>query len=163
MSSGENIYQQKLESIKSAARAEAQEEEIGEGGDVPKVSPLDPDFILIFIFAFCVDALDILTEIGIVAAGIPKIAGIGFDVITYLIIGGWVYAKTKKIVDSKKQQAENMGRQAQKLGKPFQKANPNRRAYSFYRIISFLDDNGTECLKRKRRINYLKIKICAIF
>lgn len=138
MPSGENIYQQKLESIKSAARAEAQEEEIGEGGDVPKVSPLDPDFILIFIFAFCVDALDILTEIGIVAAGIPKIAGIGFDVITYLIIGGWIYARTKKIVDSKKQQAESMGRQAQKLGKPFQKAFGKRGLILIGELIPFI-------------------------
>jgi len=74
------------------------EREIKEAGAREKVSPLDPDFILISIFAVGVDGLDILAELSVVG----KPFGIVFDIFTFIIIVGWMNWRMGRIAESKK-------------------------------------------------------------
>lgn len=107
----ESFYQKKLEAMKAEARAQAQATLIeGAAGGNNRVSPLDPDFLLITFFAIALDGLDIVTEIFSIAL-YPKAVGIVLDVFTFFIIGGWIYARTKKIAQSKKQQVESITKQ----------------------------------------------------
>ncbi len=66
-----------------------------------KASPMDPFFILIFIFALIVDiAIDPLmkTVCTALTAGLCEIINLILDIITTIIIGGWIYLKSKQFV-----------------------------------------------------------------
>ncbi len=66
-----------------------------------KASPLDPDFILILMFALICDlAIDPFMEtIGaVLTAGVTLIINRIIDVITFFLIGGWIYWKSKQFV-----------------------------------------------------------------
>jgi len=115
------FYQKRLEALKSAARAEGQEETV-EGEETESMGALDPGFVLMSFFAIFVDVLDIFKDGLAELLGISEIVGIILDAITYLIIAGWIYARTKKVINSKKQQAEQLGKQAKSFGNIFKKA-----------------------------------------
>lgn len=135
METKESWYKRRLEAMKSEARAQVQEQAISaEAPAAAGVSPLDPDFILMAMFAIFVDALDFIKEPLIAFFGISKIVGVGFDIVTFAIIGVWIYKKTGQIVKSKKQQAEAMqkriGKKTAQMQKQLAKAakRPIRRA-----------------------------------
>jgi hypothetical protein len=130
----ESWYQQRLEAMKSAARSQAQEQAIAnEGSANAKVSPLDPDFLLMTLFAITLDGFDAITEILGIAL-YPKVVGIILDIFTFAIIGFWIYKRTNQIVQSKRQQIEAMqkqiGRRTAAMQKQLAKAakRPIRRA-----------------------------------
>ncbi len=77
------------------------ESQIEEAGAKERVGPMDPDFLIILFFAVIVDAIDIVLELTSFLV-IPKLIGIVIDAIVFLIIGGWMYWRTKKISESKK-------------------------------------------------------------
>lgn len=76
---------------------EPTEEEILAAAQPGKASPLDPDLILIFFFALFGDlAIDPIVEtIGLPTIILPILSR-GFDVLTLIIIGGWMYWKGKQ-------------------------------------------------------------------
>ena len=94
----ENIYQQRLDALKS----QLSESQSVETAPAERVSALDPDFILIALFALVMDGLDIIFEI----IQIAKPGGIIIDIFTYAIIGFWIYKKTGKIIQSKQERVE---------------------------------------------------------
>lgn len=67
-----------------------------------KVSPLDPDFILIFFFAMLVDGADIFFEL----SGIGKPFGAFFDVFTFMAIAGWMSWRMGRIAENKRARQE---------------------------------------------------------
>lgn len=77
-----------------------------------KASPMDPDFILIFIFAFFIDfGVDYLLDIvGVIVPPLLEIADLIVDVVATIIIGGWIYWKSKQVVvpDNLKQKIKQM-------------------------------------------------------
>ena len=93
------------------------EKEIQEASDQAKVTPLDPDFILILIFAVIVDSLDIVIFIlGFLDLfTITSAISILIDIIVSFIIGGWIYSRTNRIMQSKKQRIEALNKKAQQL------------------------------------------------
>ncbi len=78
--------------------AEPTEEDLNEI-KLGKVSPFDPTFILILAFAiFCDLILDPLIEtIGLPTVVLPILNRV-IDIVTLVIIGGWMYSKSKQIV-----------------------------------------------------------------
>ena len=64
-----------------------------------KASPLDPDFLLIFFVALIADlAIDPFIEtIGLPTIILPILNRV-LDVINFLLIGGWIYWKSKQFV-----------------------------------------------------------------
>ena len=108
--SRENLYQNRLEAIKDSARSSEEESASGEN-ETPRVHPLDLDFILMLMFAGFFDVLDIILEvISIAGLTVPKPLTICIDALLAIIIGGWVYWRTKKMIDSKKQQIQSIQR-----------------------------------------------------
>ncbi len=108
----ESWYQQRLEAMKAGTRAQAQEQAIMGGASAnERVNPLDPDFLLMTLFAMLVDGLDFIKEPLIPLFGISKAVGIAFDIFTFVIIGFWIYKRTGQIVKSKRQKAEAMQKQ----------------------------------------------------
>jgi hypothetical protein len=94
------------------------ESEITKAGAKEGVSCLDPDFILIALFAVFVDALDVVLEIvGVFVAEIPKIVSIPLDIATFAIIGGWSYWRTGRIANSKKEAKDKIKKHLEKLAK----------------------------------------------
>lgn len=77
-----------------------------------RISPMDPDFIIVAAFAIIVDALDVIFELlGFLI--LPKLFGIIFDVATAGIIGGWIYWKTGKMIkvtENKKEASKRLFR-----------------------------------------------------
>jgi hypothetical protein len=69
-----------------------------------KISPLDPDFILMFFFAAFSDALDIFFDLITTLTQIPfpKLIGEGIDLITMLVLTAWIYHRTKQISVTKR-------------------------------------------------------------
>jgi len=66
-----------------------------------KASPLDPDFLLIFIVALIADlAIDPFMETvgAVLTVGITLVINRIIDIITLFIIGGWIYWKSKQFV-----------------------------------------------------------------
>ncbi len=64
-----------------------------------KVSPFDPDFILILIFALICDlVIDPLFETIGLPTIIAPIVGRALDILTVFIIGGWIYWRSKQFV-----------------------------------------------------------------
>jgi ABC-type transport system involved in cytochrome bd biosynthesis fused ATPase/permease subunit len=98
--------------------AEAAEQYIEDAGEKTRVSPLDPDFLLFALpFAMIVDAIDIVLELASFLV-IPKLIGIGMDIFTFSVIGGWIYFRTNKIIKRRKEQKEALQKQmTQKAGK----------------------------------------------
>ena len=97
--------------IPTDAEIEAQ---INEAGEQARVSPLDPDFLIFALpIALIVDVLDIILEIAGVAV-IPKLVGIILDVLTFIIIIGWIHWRTKKIEKSKRARQIALQKTAQK-------------------------------------------------
>ena len=98
--------------------AEAAEQYIEDAGKKTRVSPLDPDFLLFALpFAMIVDAIDIVLELASFLV-IPKLIGIGMDIFTFSVIGGWIYFRTNKIIKRRKEQKEALQKQmTQKAGK----------------------------------------------
>ncbi|PIV42530.1 MAG: hypothetical protein COS26_02010 [Candidatus Nealsonbacteria bacterium CG02_land_8_20_14_3_00_40_11] len=73
-------------------------------GEKARVSPLDPDFICFALpFAIIVDAIDIILELTSVFI-LPKTVGIIMDIITFTIIGGWIYWRIGRISKSREEQ-----------------------------------------------------------
>ena len=69
-----------------------------------RVSPLDPDFLLFALpFAILVDAIDIILELTSIFV-LPKAIGIAMDIITFTIIGGWIYWRIGRISKSREEQ-----------------------------------------------------------
>jgi hypothetical protein len=99
------------------------ETEIKQAGLEARVSPFDPDFLLILFFALMVDGLDIFFEL----SGIGKILGIPLDIFTFIIIVGWMNLRMGRIVESKRarqialqkaiQQSMQKLKHLQKIGK----------------------------------------------
>lgn len=59
----------------------------------PRVNPLDPDFLIIILpFAVIVDAVDIVLEVTSFLV-VPKLVGIIMDLITWVVIGSWMYLR----------------------------------------------------------------------
>ncbi len=81
-----------------AGEAELTEEEL-DMVQPGKASPLDPDFILIFIFAVFLDlAIDPLIEtIGLPTIILPIINRV-IDIGALFVIGGWIYLRSKQFV-----------------------------------------------------------------
>lgn len=121
--------------MKSEARAAAQEEAISAGEPTgERVSPLDPDFLLMIGFAVFFDILDIIFEaFGLLSAGTLKAVTIGIDAFLAVFIGGWIYWRTGKIIKSKQQQIQaiqqRLGRTSAQMQKQLAKAaaKPLRR------------------------------------
>lgn len=74
------------------------EQQTEEAGALARVNPLDPDFLLMFLFAAGVDSLDAFFEL----SGIGKPFGIVFDIFTFIIIVGWMNWRMGKITETKK-------------------------------------------------------------
>jgi len=73
-------------------------------GEKARVSPLDPDFICFALpFAILVDAIDIILELTSIFV-LPKAIGIAMDIITFTIIGGWIYWRIGRISKSREEQ-----------------------------------------------------------
>ncbi len=84
-----------------------------------RVSPFDIDFLCFALpFAIIVDVIDIVLEITSILV-IPKVLGMAMDVVTFAIIGGWIYWRTGNIIKSREKQKEalqkKMGQQATKM------------------------------------------------
>ena len=67
----------------------------------PRVSPFDPDFLIIILpFALIMDALDIILE-ALSWLVLPKVVGIILDLITWIVIGIWMYIRVGRTPDRK--------------------------------------------------------------
>jgi ABC-type multidrug transport system fused ATPase/permease subunit len=66
-----------------------------------RVGIMDPDFIMILVFAVFVDFLDIITELTSFLL-IPKLIGIVIDIFVLAVIGGWMQKRNRRLDDSKK-------------------------------------------------------------
>jgi hypothetical protein len=99
---------------------------IEDAGEKARVSPLDPDFLLFALpFALLVDIIDIILELTSILV-IPKLIGWAMDAFTFVIIGGWIFYRTGKIIKSRQKQQEalqkKMGQQATKMQQQLAKA-----------------------------------------
>lgn len=78
--------------------------------EMSRVHFLDPDFLVFAMpFAVLIDLVDIILELTSFVV-IPKLLGMVADVVTFAIIGGWMYWRTGRMADAKKQQQEQMGK-----------------------------------------------------
>ncbi len=101
--------------MKSEARAQAQEQMASSSSTEARVSAFDPDFLLMLMFAGFFDVLDIILEVlSLAGAGTPKAVTIGIDAFLAVVIGGWIYWRTGKLIKSKQQQIQVI---QQRLGK----------------------------------------------
>ena len=94
------------------------EQSIEDAGEKARVSPFDPDFLIFALpFAIIVDAIDIVLELTSILV-IPKVLGIAMDAFTFVVIGGWIYFRTNKIIKSREEQKKALQKQmTQKAGK----------------------------------------------
>lgn len=100
-------------------RPEAGEEEVERAGEEAKISPTDPDFILIFIFALLIDAFDIGLEIlSFFTLEIPQVIIKPIDAGAFIIISGWSFWRTGNIAKSKMERKKQLLKLTKKLGKP---------------------------------------------
>ena len=69
-----------------------------------KVSALDPDFIIFFFAACFFDCSDVFTDLitTIIQIPLPKMFGIVIDVLALVIIGGWIYLRTGRLLSTEK-------------------------------------------------------------
>ncbi|MFH0789989.1 MAG: hypothetical protein V2B13_20555, partial [Pseudomonadota bacterium] len=85
---------------------------------ISKVSPFDPDFLVFALpFAMIVDGLDMLLELTSILV-IPKLIGMAIDAFVFVVLGGWIYWRTAKIIKNKQEQSQALQKQmTQKAGK----------------------------------------------
>lgn len=94
--------------------------EIEDAGIKARVHPLDPDFLAFALpLAIIFDLLDIIFELTSVFV-LPKAVGVALDVFTGLIIGGWIYYRTGKIIKSREEQKKALQRAITKRGAALQ-------------------------------------------
>jgi len=95
-------------------------ERIEDASEGVGVSPLHPDFLIILGFAVIVDLFDMIIEWFSILI-LPKLVLTIIDIVTFLIIGGWIYWRTGKIIQSRKDFVESLAKKspkmAQQLGK----------------------------------------------
>ena len=91
-------------------------EQVEDASERARVSPLDPDFLIILGFAIIVDAIDMIIEWFSILV-IPKLVLIIFDIVTFIIIGGWIYWRTGKIMQSRKDFVEGLTKKSEKMAK----------------------------------------------
>jgi len=91
-------------------------EQVEDASEKARVSPLDPDFLIILGFAIIVDAIDMIIEWFSILV-IPKLVLIIFDIVTFIIIGGWIYWRTGKIMQSRKDFVEGLTKKSEKMAK----------------------------------------------
>ena len=108
--------------------------QIAAAGEKQRVSPLDPDFLIFILpFALVMDLTDIVLELTSFLV-LPKIIGVGMDIITFAVIGGWIFWRVGRIVKSKKEQQKALEKAIAKRGTAFEKQlakglkSPLRRA-----------------------------------
>lgn len=78
------------------------EGQIQEAGERAGISPFDPDFLLVLLFAMIVDAADVVLFIAsFFGFGIPKLIGIIIDIIVFATIMGWIWWRVGEINKSK--------------------------------------------------------------
>lgn len=82
---------------------------------IKRVYFTDPDFLLIFFFAFFIDSLDIIIEILSLFLVVPKIIGITIDTIATAIIIPWIVSKGREIEQSKRARQEAMKKRLEEL------------------------------------------------
>lgn len=79
---------------------------------VMAISPLDPDWILMLLFAMLVDVVDLI--VAILAIALPPsmlitiLSSWVLDLVVFAIIGGWMFWRTGQMAKSKKQRQEAM-------------------------------------------------------
>lgn len=100
----ENEYApEELNTLEELPSEDKIETDINVAGADASISPLDPDFLLLALpFALAVDVLDVVLEIAGLFIVIPKIFGIAIDFVVLIILGGWLYWRTKKVAQSKR-------------------------------------------------------------
>jgi len=84
----------------------------------------DIDFLLVFFFAILVDGLDIFEIFDVTV--LPKLALIALDIITGLIIGGWIYLKTKKHTQGKKTFIDKVAKKSKRVAEVLAKQMAKR-------------------------------------
>lgn len=91
-----------------AASEQPADEEGGEGMPVPAVFPLDPDWILMLLFAILVDIIDVFIIIlGFLDIwSISSWISLAIDIGVAAVIGGWMFWRIGEMVKSKKQRQE---------------------------------------------------------
>jgi len=105
--------------MEEAAAATLSDEEILERTDDAsekvRVSPLDPDFIIIlFAIAVPADILDFILEWFNILI-LPKIVLTIVDIVVFIIVGGWIYWRTGKIAQSRKDFIEGLSKKSGKM------------------------------------------------
>jgi len=110
------------------------EKRIENKGREDRVSPLEPDFLLILLFAMVADGLQLLIFIAQILTlfTVGELMSIAFNSFNMLIIGGWVYWRTKRLSKSKQQKAtslkQNAGKKMTSMKKQLAKgASPMRK------------------------------------
>ena len=103
------------------------ESQVNEAGERERVSPFDPDFIVVLFFALIVDAIDIAFVIlGILDVyTLSELLSIGFDITILIPITGWMEHRVGKIAQSKRDQVKAIQKNIQQTIKrmgTFQKA-----------------------------------------
>lgn len=85
-------------------------------GAKEKVGPLDPDFLLIFLFALLMDGLDIMILVVKIFTlfTIGEVISKGLDIFTFIIIGGWIYLRVGRISKSKRARVKTLKKTMEK-------------------------------------------------
>jgi len=91
-------------------------QKIADAGARARVSPFDPDFLVILTFAMIVDGIDVIIILLALldAYTITGIISTVFDIFILIIIGGWMYMRTNRIAESKKKQITTLTKTAEK-------------------------------------------------
>ncbi|MBI2624728.1 MAG: hypothetical protein HYW70_00050 [Candidatus Nealsonbacteria bacterium] len=84
-----------------------------------RVSALDPDFILVLMFALLMDGLDIiLFIIKLLPLGVPgtalhviELIDTPLDLFTFAVVGGWMYLRVNRIAKKRKEQIQALKKQ----------------------------------------------------
>lgn len=98
-------------------------ESINEAGEKQKISPFDPDFILILLFAIFVDIIDailalfVFLDLFTISWGVSII----IDLFIFVIIGNWIYWRVGRIIKSKREQQETLKKAIAKRGESLEK------------------------------------------
>jgi len=116
-----------------------QPEEIESG----RVSPLDPDFLLVLFFAIGIDLLDLgLETFAWFGLGIPKLVGIFIDLIAFLAICGWIQYRLGRLTQTKRARIRALEQRLKNIQKLALKAEE----------LAKLEKEALQRLSRARRI-----------
>jgi len=85
-------------------------------GAEERISPFDPDFVLMIVFALIVDVLDALILVLqiITVFTIGEVVSVVFDLFILGVVGLWIYWRTGKIAESKRQRVTALKKTAEK-------------------------------------------------